>query len=141
MVALVVASGTCLKVGTSVDAVLSTLVPAIAPVAVDDNASVAVSSGATSIDVLDNDSGTSLTLDSASIVSGGGSVAIVSQEVEFTAPSTAGTTIVSYDVSNGRGSDTGVLTIVVTETEADTDFGDAPATNSDPEPILLTAGI
>lgn len=137
MTAVTVSAGVCLKVGASIDAILSTLVPATSPICVDDNASVAAGSGATSIDVLANDSGSNLVLQNVSIQSGGGSVSIVSNEVEFTAPSVAGTTIVTYEATNARGTDSGTLTIIVTMDEPDNDFGAAPSTNSGPEPALL----
>lgn len=137
MTVLVAAPGIALKVGTSIDAVLATITPATAPSCVDDNASLAASSGDTDIDVLANDSGDSLVLENVAIQSGGGSVSIVSNQVRFTAPSSAGTTVITYDATNGRGTDSGVLTVVVTDTEPDNDFGDSPATNTGPEPALL----
>lgn len=138
MTALLVAPGVCLKIGTSVEAVLSTMTPATAPECVDDNASVAVSSGATSIDVLANDSGDSLVLQNVAVQSGGGSVAIVTNEIEFTVPASAGTTVVTYEATNARGTDDGVLTIVITEATVDNDFGAAPATNTNLLPYLLS---
>lgn len=85
----------------------------VAPTAIDDSASVAPSS-VTLLNVTADDTGTPpITLDSANVVSGSGSVAIVSGQIQFTAPGAAGTTEIDYVISNAFGSDTGTLTVTI----------------------------
>ncbi|MGI9492889.1 MAG: hypothetical protein ACR2QF_10875 [Geminicoccaceae bacterium] len=109
----------------------------VPPTAIDDVGEVQAGSGATLFDVLANDLGSSLSISSAAIDTGGGSVAIVDNKIEFTAPVSADTTTIDYTAQNAQGTDDGVLTVTTVEGEATPDFGDAPATNSGPEPALL----
>lgn len=99
-----------------------------APVAVDDSATTAEDTVVV-VDVLANDTdvdGDTLTIGSATIVSGGGSVAVNNGLVEYTptANSAAGATL-SYVVSDGTLTDTGNVSITVTA------VNDAPITVAD----------
>lgn len=128
-----------LKISGSSNDYLAITRPVGAPLAIDDFADADTGGSAFLIDVLANDDGDSLTLSDVEIVSGSGSVAVVSNQVQFTPPGTAGTTVISYRASNIAGSDIGALTVTVSDapTENTPDFGDSPTSNVDDGILLL----
>jgi hypothetical protein len=128
-----------LKISGSVNDYLAIARPIGAPLAVDDFADADTGEAAFLIDVLANDSGDSLTLLDVEIISGGGSVAIVSNQIQFTPPGSADTTVISYRASNIVGSDLGTLTVTTSDAPVENtpDFGDSPTSSADDGILLL----
>lgn len=101
--------------GTSSATLSVTVTPNRNPVVVNDSKNASVST-VIGIEALANDSdpdGDTLTITNATRTSGGGSVAVLGDLIEFTAPGTFGTTTISYTISDGYGGTaSGTITIV-----------------------------
>lgn len=107
--------------------------------ATDDTVSVTTGSTGNIIDVLDNDTGSDLSITAVSAPSGGGSVTIDGDALSYDAPSSAGTDTFTYTVEDGDGN-TDTATVTVTITEGDSTDGTGVTTGDSDDSSDASSG-